>query len=39
MRQESDGEVEEEVAEVEGDGVEAEHGVGQSESEDCQWPV
>ena len=39
MHQESDGVVQDEVANVEGDGVEPEDGVGQPEGEDCQWPV
>ena len=39
MHQESDGVVQDEVANVEGDGVEPEDGVGQPEGEDCQWAV
>ena len=39
MRQKGDGGVEGDVADVEGDGVEAKDGVGQPEGEDCQWAI
>ena len=39
MHQEGDGGVEEDVADVEGDGVEPKDGVGEAEGEDRQWAV